>query len=176
MLGSPFFRPSEGPSSPSAAPCQSCSAWTLFLPFPLFNQTPRGCREQWGPTQTLWHHSPPSLPVNYPRGPLKPFFTLAPPATPWSRLLCLGLSSLHAFQNICQKNHEVQRTARVMLRSPQAHLHQTHFLPREAQDPLLWMDLQNLLQVCVSFSGQRPALGCSASPFSGLKAMSVETR
>lgn len=37
MLGSLFLRPSEGLRRPFVGPCQSCSAQTLFSPFPLFN-------------------------------------------------------------------------------------------------------------------------------------------
>lgn len=96
--GLPFLQTFRRSKEPSAGPCQSCSAHVqLVSPFPLFNQTPGGCREQGGPMQIPWHCSPPSLPVSYPRGHLKPFFTLAPPATLWSRTLCLGLSSLDAF-------------------------------------------------------------------------------
>lgn len=77
VLGSPFLRHSEGPRSLSVGPCQS---WTLFPPFSLFNQTLSGCMEQWGLMQVPWHLGPPSLPMNYPRGHLRPFFTLASPS------------------------------------------------------------------------------------------------
>ncbi|XP_039577177.1 ran-binding protein 10 isoform X2 [Passer montanus] len=114
-------------------------------------------------------------PCELPRGHLKPFFTLAPPShtleqdivprtvIPGCPLKYLGGKPPSAGN--CSGH------------APQAQLPQTHFLLMEAQDPLLWMDLKELLlKSCVSFSGPRRGLRCSASLFPGFEAVSVEAR
>lgn len=180
MLGSPFLRPSEGLRSPSVGPRQSCSAWTIFSPFPLFNLFFQDSKWMHGAAGS--HADPlapqsPLTPCELPKGPPQALLHIGTPqplsgAGHWA----WDCHPWMSFKKLWRKTTQMLRSALVMPSSPQAQL-QSDTFPADGGSRSTALDgPQEALQSCVSFSGRRLGLGCSASLFSGYEAMSVEAR